>query len=230
MITIIHGDDISSSRIFLNEVRSKHLNSQLVDGNSLTVTDLTQIMTGGDLFNTEQTIIIEHFYARRKSLKEFAALVELLSEKALEHEIFIWEGKELDKKALSLFKHVTIKTYKLPQILFLFLDSIKPGQGVTLVQIYHKLLKHTEAELLFFMLIRQIRLMLALVHKSSEQIDEVKRMAPWQLNKLQKQAAIFSPRQLRSIHTQLYMLDKGMKTGTLSMPLRSAIDILLLDI
>lgn len=230
MITLIHGDDISASRVFLNEIRARYIDSQLVDGNSLTVTDLTQIMEGGDLFNTQKSIIIEHFYAKRKAIKEFAALVDILSKKALEHEIFIWEGKELDKKGLSLFKHATVKTFKLPQILFLFLDSIKPGQGKFLVQTYHKLHEHTEAELLFFMLIRQIRLLLALVEKNSDHIDEVKRMAPWQLSKLQKQATLFSPTQLIAIHTQLYELDKGMKTGALSMPLSSAIDILLLDI
>lgn len=230
MITLIHGDDISASRIFLNEVRERYTDSQLIDGNSLTVTDLAQLMEGGDLFTTQKSIIIEHFYSKRKAIKEFAALVDLLSKKALEYEIFIWEGKELDKKALSLFKHATVKTYKLPQILFLFLDSIKPEQGKFLVQTYHKLLEHTEAELLFFMLIRQIRLLLALVEKSPEQIDELKRMAPWQLSKLQKQAAAFTPKQLISLHAQLYELDKAMKTGSLSMPLSSAIDILLLDI
>lgn len=230
MITIIHGDDIGASRIVLNEIRSNYPDSQLVDGNSVTVTDLTQIMAGGDLFNTQKSVIIEHFYAKRKALKEFEALVAIVSEQALTHDIFLWEGKELDKRALSLFKHATVRTYKLPQILFLFLDSIKPQQGKFLVQTYHKLLEHTEAELLFFMLIRQIRLLLALVQKSTEQIDELKRMAPWQLSKLQKQAATFSPEQLIALHTQLYELDNAMKTGNLSMPISSALDILLLAI
>ena len=80
------------------------------------------------------------------------------------------------------------------------------------------------------MLVRQIRILLALSEKSSEQIDEVKRLAPWQLNKLQRQAVSFTPSQLIDLHTQLFEIDRDMKTGELSTPLSTTIDILLLSI
>ncbi len=230
MITIIHGDDIAASRNFLNEVRQKKPDVTLLSGEDLTVTDLLQIVESGGLFITEKTIFIENFYAKKKAVKEFEALIAVLKEKTLEHEIILWEGKELDKKSLSLFNHATVKTYKLPQTLFLFLDSIKPKQGKNLVLLYQKVVQNVEAEMVFFMLVRHVRLLLALSEKSIEQIDELKRLAPWQMNKVQKQASLFTPKELVLLHKKLYVLDNELKTGQLSTPLTIALDILLIDI
>jgi DNA polymerase III delta subunit len=60
-------------------------------------------------------------------------------------------------------------------------------------------------------------------------ISEVKRMAPWQKGKMQKQAKAFSQQELLNLHEQLYQLDLGQKTGGLSMPLEQEIDFLLLS-
>lgn len=230
MITIIHGSDTAASRTYLNDLRSKYPEAVLLDGSVVTLTDLTQTIDGGGLFNDEKTVIIERLYTRKKTAKEFEALVTYLQSKTLENEIILWEDKELDKRSLSVFRHATVKDYKLPQTLFLFLDSIAPRQGAKLVQLFHKVLLTTDAEMVFFMLVRQVRILLALSEKSSEQIDEVKRLAPWQLNKMQRQAKAFSVNELLKLHTQLFEIDRDMKTGGLSTPLSTAIDILLLSI
>ena len=78
MITIIHGDDLASSRNFLNEVRQKRSEAVLLNGEELTVTDLLQIIDGGGLFTTEKTILIENFYSKKKAVKEFEALTSIL--------------------------------------------------------------------------------------------------------------------------------------------------------
>jgi len=202
MITIIHGDDIASSRNYLNELRQKNSDSTLINGDDISVTSLLQVVDGGDLFSTGKTILIENFYTKKKSPKEFEALIAILKEKTLEYEIILWEGKEIDKKSLTIFKHATVKTYKLPQTLFLFLDSLKPNQGKALVQLYQKASVNIEPEMIFFMLIRQVRLLLALYQKNSDEIDEVKRLAPWQLGKLQKQAKLFTKEELCSVHAK----------------------------
>lgn len=230
MITIIHGDDIATSRSVLNDVRVKKPEALFVDGQTTTLTDLIQQMESGGLFTNEKTIIIERLYTKKKSLKEFEALVAYLQTKTLDNEIILWEDKELDKKSLSLFQHATVKKYKLPQTLFLFLDSLKPNNGKELVKLSHKVLTVTEEEMVFFMLIRQVRLLLALREKSSAQIDEVKRLAPWQMNKLQKQANLFTINQLLGLHKKLFLIDKGLKTGELATDLSVALDILLIDI
>jgi hypothetical protein len=55
-------------------------------------------------------------------------------------------------------------------------------------------------------------------------------MAPWQKDKLKKQAAQFTPDALQTIYQRLFALEAGQKTGTLSVPLVSAIDFLFLEV
>jgi len=59
-----------------------------------------------------------------------------------------------------------------------------------------------EPELIFFMLVRQFRIMLGI--EASDKIDEVKRMAPWQLSKMQRQAKMFGEAKLKSSHEKLF--------------------------
>lgn len=233
MITIIHGDDLAQSRNFFNSLKSKSLSSVQFSEDTLTLTDLAQVLDGGGLFGQSKTIFIEGLYARRKSSGEFEALTEYLVSKSLDAEIVIWEDRELDKKSLGVFRHASVKTYKLSQFLFLFLDSIKPDDPQNLIQGFHKLLSSIDAEMIFFMLIRQVRLLLALSEAAPgerDQISEIKRLAPWQKSKLEKQAKLFRKSQLVLLHTRLFKIDKDIKTGKLSVPLTVALDILFLDI
>lgn len=230
MITIIHGDDLGSSRNYLNDIRSKYPGSTQFASEDIGLTQLNQKMDGGGFFDTEKVVILENLFAKKKSKKEFEAIVEYLKSKTLENEIYIWEPKELDKKSLSLFNHPTVKTFKLPQTLFFFLDNLKPGNGEELVKLFHDSLKTTEAEMIFFMLIRHVRILLSLQSSSTERIDETKRLAPWQESKMVRQAKAFSTSKLLWLHNQLFILDREQKTGELALPLNLAIDILLLQI
>jgi DNA polymerase III delta subunit len=91
-----------------------------------------------------------------------------------------------------------------------------------------------EEEAVFYMLIRQFRTLLALhpnaSNKLENQIEELKRAQPWQKEKLMKQSHLFTLPQLIRLYTHLFELDKGQKTGNLTLPLRSSIDIFLLEI
>lgn len=229
MITIIHGEDTNASRNALQALREK-TQPLILDGEKISLTDLTQVFDGGGLFATEQTIVIEQLLSKRRGTKEFEAMLKLLQEHTLDTELYLWEGKELDKKSLSAFPHATVKAYKLPQTLFLFLDSLKPGQGQKLVQLFHQTLEHAEAEMIFFMIVRQVRLLLALSDQGKQQIDEVKRLAPWQQEKLRKQAKIFPLQKLIQLHSHLFEIEKQLKTGGLPLDLSLAIDNLLLQI
>lgn len=230
MITLIHGDDVGASRNYLLELKARSGDTSVLDGEKITVTDLSQEMDGGGLFVEKQTIIIEQLLSKRKTGKEKSALIKFIQDKTLEHDIILWEGKDLDKKTVNLFRHSSVKEFKIPQTLFHFLDNIKPNNGNKLVPLYHTVLETTEPEMVFFMLVRQMRLLLAMRERSIAQIDEVKRLAPWQVGKIQRQASLFTRNHLVSLYTKLAKMDKELKTGTLPLPLDSAIDIFLLEI
>lgn len=230
MITILHGEDSSASRNYLFELKQRNPDGAVVAGESIALTDLVQIFSGGDLFATDTTVFIENLLSKRKQAAEFEALINVLRENTLSSTIILWEGKELDKRTLSLFPHATVKNHSLPKTLFLFLDSLKPNNGSQLIQLFAKTRATSETEMIFYLLIKQVRLLLFMQNPGTEKIDEIKRLAPWQLEKLQRQAKLFSKSQLLSLHDRLYQTDKGQKTGELVVPLATAIDILLLEI
>lgn len=237
MITIVHGDDIVSSRNFFVSQKQKLKNPLEFAGENITLTALVQIFEGGELFTEKKAVFIEDFLAKRKASRDKDEILSYLA-KYQDHEIFLWEGKEISAKSLSIFKKAEIRHFKLPQSLFLFLDSLKPGNGTFLIPLFHKTLKNMEVELVFFMLVRQFRLLLALSQRhpvpersegeGSRNIDEVKRLAPWQKGKLQRQASFFTAKELKNHFSRLYEIDLAQKTGALSLSLIQAIDMFLL--
>ncbi len=238
MLILIHGDDIVSSRKYFLDQKNKYPDALLLEGGSVTLTDLAQIFEGGGLFDDSKTVFLEYLISKKsrghranaKKPTEFGSLITYLETQSATNTIFLWENKELEKSSSSLFKKAEIKPFKLPQTLFLFLDSIKPGNDKQLIALFHKTLEASDAEMIFFMLIRQVRLLLGLLEQTDEPIDELKRMAPWQKDKLKRQASLFKKEHLIKIYSNLFQLEVGQKTGGLSSPLTSAIDFLLLEI
>lgn len=232
MITIIHGDDIVSSRKFLITLRQEKKDSQSFNGESLKLTDLVQLIEGNMLFTDTKTIFIEEFFPKKKSGKEFEEIVNYINKNSSLIDLYLWEGKALTKKQTSQVYKPLEKLFKLPQVIFLFLDSLKPDDGKKLMTLFHQALKNTDVEFVFYMLIRQFRLLLALASdlRGREAVDEANRLAPWQKQKLQKQAHLFSLEKLIKTYKKLYEIDLGQKTGNLHLSLVQSIDFFLLDL
>jgi hypothetical protein len=122
------------------------------------------------------------------------------------------------------------KLFKIPQNLFGFLDNIKPG-NLNSVKQFHQLLSQTAEELIFFMIIRQFRLLLAVSDtQAKNSIDEVKRLAPWQMSKFKSQAALFGGEKLVSVYKRLGEIDADTKSGKSATTLTQTIDFFLSDL
>src|SRR3990167_1234986 len=104
MITIIHGDDIALSRGYLQEQKKNSANPHIFDG-IIDLPTISQITQGGGLFDTQKVI-------------------EYINENEQKLNISFWEPNILQKKSLSLFNKATVKMFKIPQTIFLFLDSL----------------------------------------------------------------------------------------------------------
>lgn len=225
MITIIHGDDISASRNFFLEQKIKASNLSSFEGEKLSITDIKQVFEGGGLFSDAKNIFIENFLSKPAS-----EIIEYLG-KQKEGNIVIWEEKELTKKQLSVLPKAEVKLFKIPAEIFAFLDSIQPSRGSDLIKRFHSIIGQKETEFVLFMLVRQFRLLLSLVDNSSkDEIDEVKRLAPWQKSKLLRQAGYFSTDKLVELYKKLFNIDYGLKTGSSSLSLTQSIDFFLLSI
>jgi DNA polymerase III delta subunit len=200
----------------------------LLEGDGLTFDQLFQNTENKSLFGSEQTILVENFFTKNKSIAiETKKIVEYVnSNKDLS--IIFWESTELSKTSQALLKNATVKTFSFPQILFTFLDNVRPSNSEMLIRLFHELKLTMEPELIFFMLVRQFRIMLGL--EGTDKIDEVKRMAPWQLGKMQKQARMFGEDRLKSNYQKLFEMDLALKTGKIPYSLERSIDFFLADL
>ncbi len=236
MITIIHGDDTLLSRNYFSELKQKYKGLVVFDGNKVTITDLVQNIEGSTLFGSPKAIFIEELLTKLKKTNPPAGgskeILDFIFKKSKSSNFILWESKEILKKDLSLFKEAVVKFFKLPKNIFLFLDNLKPGNSKNLLNLFHQaLVSGIKEELILFMIQRQIRILLALSDPSgNESIDEIIRLAPWQMGKLERQAKLFNLQSLKKIHRKLYEIEIGQKTGTLSLSLIQAIDFLLLRI
>jgi DNA polymerase III delta subunit len=228
MILLIHGNDLAASRNFYFEEKNKLIDVILLEGDGLTFDQFFQNAENKSLFGSEQTILVENFFTKNKSTAiETKKIVEYLnSNKNLS--IVFWESTELSKTSQALLKNATVKTFSFPQILFTFLDNVRPNNAEMLIKLFHELKQSMEVELIFFMLVRQFRIMLDL--DGSDKIDEVKRMAPWQLGKMQRQAKMFGEEKLKSSYQNLFERDLALKTGKIPYSLERSIDFFLADL
>lgn len=233
MITIIHGDDISESRKHFQDLKLKYKNFVLLDGGKITITDLVQNVEGSGLFEDTKAIFIEDLLTKlKKTNKESKEILDFIIKNAKSSNFVLWEGKEILKRDLSLFKDAVVSFFKLPKNIFLFLDNLKPNNAKNLLNLFHQALgSGIKEELILFMTQRQMRLLLALSDLGNNgSIEELMRLAPWQMEKLERQAKLFSVSDLVSIYKKLYEIEIAQKTGTLSLSLIQAIDFLLLRI
>lgn len=224
MIHIYHGTDIVSSRKAFIDKRDE--SSLSFDAETASVEEILQSLEGSGLFSSENKVFIENLFSKKSSsiLKTLSATLD----KTKNLDVYLWEGAELSNKTLSSFKDAHMELFKLPQNLFSFLDSIRPGNNQS-VTLFHKTLEETDENIILFMLIRQFRLLLAVSYDVSG-IEETKRMAPWQQSKLKRQAEYFGEERLKKAFRNLQRLDKAHKTGELTMSPSQSIDFFLLDL
>lgn len=231
MLTIIHGNDTQKSRNYLFGIKQNNKNVITLDGKTITETDLLQNLEGDLLFGSDKTIIIEDLFGNKKTnTTDFKKIAKILLDRIDSTTIYLWESKEITKTALSSLKKADVIPFSLPQSLFLFLDSLSPQNTKTLIELFHKTIISTEPEMVFFMMVRQFRILLALKEPASDSIDEVKRIAPWQLGKLTRQSKLFSTESLKENYKKLFSIERALKTGGLTGSLPQTIDFFLLSL
>lgn len=237
MLTIIHGDDITKSRKYFIDLKSKHPDTVALDGHDVSLSSLTQILEGGELFSDSKALFIDQFITDKKTSFDFKTIISFLSSHAASTQIVLWESKVLEKSIIASLKTATIKQFRLPQSLFTFLDSLKPGNSRKLLQLYHQSLSTTDEDAIFYMLIRHFRLLIAIHPESSptlinsdKPIEEVRRLQSWQKDKLTKQSQYFPLSHLINHYKEMFEIESGYKTGNLNTTLRNSIDIFLLGV
>lgn len=220
---LLHGDDIASSRKFLTGLIEEYQVTEL-DGKSLTISNLEEKMTSVSLFDERKAVVVENLLSKNPKKKEFVSFINSQNDTAL---LVMWEDNKLLKTAFSSLKNTTVRDFLLPQNYFRFLDSFSQGASKNLFLLYHELLVSSTPEQIFYSLLKRLRLLVVLESKS--QTDELLKMAPWQLQKLNNQLRHWKRESLLLFYKELQETEIKLKTGRLPLGLAKHLDILILS-
>lgn len=224
---LIHGDNTIASRTHLNQLIDQHKGrgvSEIIrlNGKKITDTDLIQALETQSLFGQDKLVVIEDLLARPRSQAK-AALTSYLKTTSTPPntpEVILWESKAATPAQIKSVGNPKNQHHKLSKLMFSFLENLRPNQPKPNSSSLQQTLQQEPAELIFALLIRQIRLLIQV--KDNAQV----KLPPWQVNKLKSQSATFSLSSLQKLHQDMIQIDMNIKTGSGLLPLDSQLDIL----
>lgn len=223
MFIILHGDNLIASRQELQAKIEKATREKLeifrFEGKILTLEELRTALESNSLFGTDRLVIIENLLSQVKG-KNKNILINYLKTTSFNNHLVIWENKEIGKRDLTFKAEVHL--FKVDPLIFKFLDNLRPKNEKNLLHELANLKKQEEAEMIFYMIIRQFRLLIMVKD------NIIEGLAPWQTGKLKKQAEFFTVDQLKNIMRQLLEIDKNQKTSRDPYPLSSRLDLFIL--
>ncbi len=227
MIFFIHGENQVASRNFLNEHISlaKEKNKEIIrlDGLKVELSEVKQNLETNSLFGQEKLIIIENLFTAPKSKRQ-TEISFYFKNFDLDVDLIFWEKKECGKRITNkLPDSCQIKVFKIPAIIFKFLDSIKPKNNKLMLSLFHQCLKNQPAEMVFYMLARQLRILLLANDLGEEGLSG----PSWMKSRFIRQAENFKLEELKKIYKKLLEIDINIKTGRTPMSLSWQLDLLL---
>lgn len=228
MLTIIHGENLKQSRDCFWQLKQKAKSPIYLNAEETDILYLMQIFKSSGFFEEKKTVFIENLFSFKKG-DEKEKILKIILENEKENEIILWQNKEIRKADLKKFINCEIKKFDIPQKIFLFLDNLGINKKKSL-ELFHEILKTEETEYVFFMIVRHFRIMLSLQENKENQIDELKRILPWQRQKYEKQLKFIGFEKAKNFYSNLFKTDLKQKTGQNALSFIQTIDILLLKI
>lgn len=218
MIIILHGDHQVESRNRLIELKSTATDAGVeilsVDGGPAELNTLIQSLESTSLFSEKRLVIIENLLSGLRAGAKRNEIIGYLVKGAFDSDLILWEKGSVGRQIITLKKqkHVRVEEFKMPSAIFSFVDTMRPHNAPELLSSFHTVLEHNVVpEIVFSMIIRQFRLMIA-VHTGAS-ITETERLAPWQRSNIDRQLREYSPAQLKQHYKELLVTDFQLKTG-----------------
>jgi len=229
MITLLHGDDIVSSRHELNRLIKITVNKETIrfDGNNLDQALLMQSLSSDSLFGRDILIVIENLLSSiAKKSKLSGSLTKLIQNSANDAKLILWEDKILTKNAISLIGgNINVRLFKLPVSVFQFLDGLKPNNAKMSLSLFAQSTQTHPAELIFNLLVRRIR-QLIMIKDNVNPND----FPDWQRYRLTNQVKLFTMEKLLDMYQRLISLEYSFKTGATPFTFTQLIEQYIIDI
>lgn len=205
-IIVLHGDDTLRSyerlQKFVKAARRRNWEVQRVSDSSF---NLSEILVSDSLFQKERLVVVEDSKLIDKTL------VKWLQKKAdsINVTIVIYGGRTLTKAFIkSLPKIEKVEEFKVPKLIWQFLDSFYPGNVKKILPQLHEIVKKEPVEFVFALLAKLLR-DLYWVKVDSKTLT----YPSWRIGKLKHQAAKFKKFKLRELISGLASADIKSKTS-----------------
>ena len=223
---ILHGENTVLSRQRLKEeieTFGQKTKGEVLkfEAQNLSLIDFRQALEPSSLISNDRLVILEGLFGGRKNSQKEKILVYL--KKNNPENLIIWEGKKVDGRTLLSFKAKVFK-FDLPLVIFRFLDSLSPGNSKISLFLFHQCLEQDPPELIFFLMARQIRMLILAADLGKEGLPK---MQDWQIGKLIHQGQKFGLQPLLSLYKELLKIDWQQKTGQTPFDLVSQLDLFL---
>lgn len=208
---VLHGDNVSLSAKKLNQITDEFLANGLsvnsFDQSELTIARLRQELSPTDLFGNSSGLVIRGLLTGAKS-KSKDKIIEFLKQNNPPN-VILYEPKAIHAATANQFKGATIENFKIDINIFKFMETVLPGNNQNTLKSYKDLIgKGAEPEFIFAMLVRQVRQLILTKNNPG-----LLKGSPYALRSLQPQAARFSLEVLLKMHSDLYRIEKGIKSG-----------------
>lgn len=205
-IIVLHGDNVVKSRQrlekFIDSAKKRGwIIKRSTDDEKKTI---HEIMSSRSLFGTETLLLIE-----KPSLIKKQDLVWLKRPSSSTGTIVIYGSSILSKTFLkSLPEGTKVEEFKLPKIIFTYLESIYPGNVKSALEMLHKVANSEPDELILYLLARHLKnLYWVKLDPSGAPLPS------WQVQKLKSQTNRFSQGKLEALIRKLAELDVEIKTS-----------------
>lgn len=223
MTILIHGDDTEKSRNHLLELKKKYPDALHLEGKTLQTADLIQALEGGLLFGEEKLIVVENL------LKNKDEQIFVYLKKNTFSNLVLWEGKEIGKRDQALLGgKVEVFAYKLPVLVFKFIDLICEKKIKEALAIYSDFLSQAAPEMISHLLVRQWRFLILIKSEAKTGPSDFVKLQSWQKGKLTQMVKFYTLEQLISFYRKLLTINFREKTGQANLSLAQQLEMLFL--
>lgn len=218
-IVLLHGDDSNASYArltkFIEVAKERNWEVNFLEYEE----KIEEKLRGSSLFAKESLFVLRGVNKFPKgSIKKLLA-------KALNYpgNLVIYHSDTLSKEILSSFPNeVKVEEFKLPRIIFDFLDSFYPGNARASIRLLKEITKREPAEFVFALLAKHLRDLFWVKEGNSIPYPS------WRVGKLKKQASKFEVEQIKKIINYLAELDIKVKTSEADLP--SSLDLVIVSL
>jgi DNA polymerase III delta subunit len=204
-IFVLHGEDTTKSYERLAKfVDAAHSRSWEVKYINPAEEDLGEALSGASLFGSERFFVLRDF--KKLGKKQLTWINKKIG--SLEGNLIIYHPDTLTPTMLkSLPKEAKVEEFKLPKLLWNFLDTLEPGKSKKILTEFHKIIEKEPVELVFSLIAKQFRDVFWV------KTGEGKALPDWKRSRLKTQSSKFTVKDLRDIISELAEIDIAVKSS-----------------